>query len=413
MSGLLEPWACSPVLQTAFDIPDKIRANAHFAIALVRMRGQNPAKRIVQNEERSIASAISSSYIPGARTQPQVIVADGGSSDSTKQKAHECGPLKFLSVGGGRGAQLNAATDVATGEWLLFLHADNTLPQHYFEALSRATTARPLTAWQRLHREQATPRWGCFATLNTGCEHMAAVQWGVKMRTRLIGTPYGDQGLFCEKRTFQQVRSLNQTESDRVAHPPSRTLPRKQERAKVAFYTAKAVELFVVCLLCCLTTCLCAGAQISAVAFPGGFAVGAVNKAIARQACYCAVAYGDFAATLAAPWHPPHNADQSNNSCRLLDWSARGGAAPVVHQLKAQVCSLRYACLVRCARLRLRCRLQHDRACIAFQRMQCTICSRDHRPVVHVTAFDMLSPMCLRLLDHHHVCATTVAHHIA
>jgi glycosyltransferase involved in cell wall biosynthesis len=164
--------------------------------------------RHLQNEQVNIRLAIGSTHVPSATVQPQVIVADGGSSDCTVAEASHCGGANVLvlAVEGGRGAQLNAAADEAAGQWLLFLHADCTLPKNYFGELAAATTHRKLTPWQRLWREQCEPRWGCFETFQTGCARMAAVQWGVKQRTRIFGTPYGDQGLFCWKDTFHKVR---------------------------------------------------------------------------------------------------------------------------------------------------------------------------------------------------------------
>jgi glycosyltransferase involved in cell wall biosynthesis len=56
----------------------------------------------------------------------QLIVADGGSSDSTAAAAAAAGAA-VLAAPRGRGSQLRAGAEAATGDWLLFLHADTCL----------------------------------------------------------------------------------------------------------------------------------------------------------------------------------------------------------------------------------------------------------------------------------------------
>ncbi len=54
----------------------------------------------------------------------QIVVADGGSRDETAKIAAEAGASVVAVEKGSRGKQLRAGADVASGEWLLFLHAD-------------------------------------------------------------------------------------------------------------------------------------------------------------------------------------------------------------------------------------------------------------------------------------------------
>lgn len=53
----------------------------------------------------------------------EVLVVDGGSGDGTPEIAAEHG-VRVIAARRGRGAQMNAGAAAATGEWLLFLHAD-------------------------------------------------------------------------------------------------------------------------------------------------------------------------------------------------------------------------------------------------------------------------------------------------
>jgi len=67
----------------------------------------------------------------------ETIVADGGSCDATRQIAqgHPSKPRVVVRTGG-RAAQLNAAAKVATGDILLFLHADSRLPADAHDSLA-------------------------------------------------------------------------------------------------------------------------------------------------------------------------------------------------------------------------------------------------------------------------------------
>ncbi|HEY9402567.1 MAG TPA: glycosyltransferase, partial [Pyrinomonadaceae bacterium] len=56
----------------------------------------------------------------------EIIVADGGSADATREIAREHG-AHVISSARGRGAQMHAGATAARGEVLWFLHAD-TLP---------------------------------------------------------------------------------------------------------------------------------------------------------------------------------------------------------------------------------------------------------------------------------------------
>ncbi|NNE21760.1 MAG: glycosyltransferase, partial [Rhizobiales bacterium] len=53
----------------------------------------------------------------------QIIIADGGSTDSTLDLARQAG-TSIISSEKGRGNQLAAGADTACSDWLLFIHAD-------------------------------------------------------------------------------------------------------------------------------------------------------------------------------------------------------------------------------------------------------------------------------------------------
>lgn len=74
-------------------------------------------------EEATIACAVAM----GRAIADEVIVADGGSTDGTAAIARACG-ARVVQAPRGRGAQLHAGASAASGDVLLFLHADAELP---------------------------------------------------------------------------------------------------------------------------------------------------------------------------------------------------------------------------------------------------------------------------------------------
>ena len=94
---------------------------------------------------------------------------------------------------GGRAAQQNRGAAVAKGRYLLFLHADTLPPAAYADLIRRALD-RPATvagAFRfRLDQE------GLIARL---------AEPGANLRSTLFRWPYGDQGLFLEKRVFDEL----------------------------------------------------------------------------------------------------------------------------------------------------------------------------------------------------------------
>lgn len=122
----------------------------------------------------------------------EVLVADGGSSDETRDIASRMG-ARVVEGACGRAAQMNLAAASATGEYLFFLHADTVPPEGYQELLIR-TLNRPRVAG------------GAFG-LGIDCEIGAAglIEKLVDLRCRWFGPPYGDQGLFVRRALFDRV----------------------------------------------------------------------------------------------------------------------------------------------------------------------------------------------------------------
>ena len=95
----------------------------------------------------------------------------------------------------GRGSQLAAGAAAASGDWLLFMHAD-CRPGAGWDAAVRAFVAAP----------DATRRAGYFAfALDEPSPAARRLNCLVGWRCRLLALPYGDQGLLISRRLYDEV----------------------------------------------------------------------------------------------------------------------------------------------------------------------------------------------------------------
>ncbi len=121
-----------------------------------------------------------------------MIVADGGSADATVQVARACG-ARVLVGPPCRAVQMNTAADVASGEILLFLHADTRLPQRFDHAVYAVLNRTGVVA-------------GAFGlSIDSPRISFRATELAVKLRTQILQMPYGDQAIFLTARTFRQL----------------------------------------------------------------------------------------------------------------------------------------------------------------------------------------------------------------
>lgn len=122
----------------------------------------------------------------------EVIVVDGGSRDATLAMADSFG-TRILTAPPGRGGQLKAGAEAAKAEWLLFLHADTVLEEGWADEAVEFMTKRRYEA-------------GVF-TLQFDAKGLAPklVAAGAMARTCWFKSPYGDQGLFISKKTYEEI----------------------------------------------------------------------------------------------------------------------------------------------------------------------------------------------------------------
>ncbi len=137
------------------------------------------------NEERFIGEAVSSAFACGAL---EVILADGGSTDRTRDIAAERG-ARVVSCERMRSKQFNAAAATATGHHLIFLHADTTLPAGAADAVHEALNGKAHFGGFRLRFAEEGFRLRLAERL-------------INLRTRITGCPWGDQAQFIDRMTF-------------------------------------------------------------------------------------------------------------------------------------------------------------------------------------------------------------------
>ncbi len=148
------------------------------------------------NEARNIKTAILSTGFAIATSKAsrniEVIVVDGGSQDDTVAIAQSLG-VKVISSSPGRAVQMNAGAVAASGEILLFLHADTRLPAG-FDVMIHTALQQPGTVVGAFNLRIDALSWG-----------IRLVEWGVNWRSHFLQMPYGDQAIFITKEVFAQI----------------------------------------------------------------------------------------------------------------------------------------------------------------------------------------------------------------
>lgn len=128
----------------------------------------------------------------GRASGVEVIVVDGGSSDSTRAIAEAAGAV-VISAEPGRAAQMNAGVEHARGETLLFLHADSRLPFGYLEQIESCLHARNALA-------------GAFRlAVDDTRLSLRLIEMGANWRSRRLGLPFGDQAFFLRRQTYHET----------------------------------------------------------------------------------------------------------------------------------------------------------------------------------------------------------------
>ena len=143
----------------------------------------------VINEALAIARSVDLAWKAGA---DEVIVVDGGSSDATVEICQQT-RCRVVQSAAGRGIQLHAGALEATGDVLLFLHADNWLVESAIQQI----------------RSLDVDHNQLFGGFQQQIEHAGWMfRWierGNAWRVRWRGLVYGDQAMFVSKSLYDSA----------------------------------------------------------------------------------------------------------------------------------------------------------------------------------------------------------------
>lgn len=143
------------------------------------------------NEADTLVAALDA-LEPLRQRGAEVIVVDGGSSDATLTLAQSRADVA-LAGARGRALQMNAGAAHATGDILLFLHADTTLPENA-DVLVREGLARTGASWGRFD-----------VTIRGSHPLLRVVSCAMNLRSRVTGIATGDQALFVTRSLFERI----------------------------------------------------------------------------------------------------------------------------------------------------------------------------------------------------------------
>ena len=183
----MEPVLLAPL--SDLDVPGDLYAWKHITEAedagLSRFSVIIPAV----NEAQYIATTLQSAQ--GGQPH-EILVVDGGSTDDTVSLARAVG-ARVIHSQPGRARQMNAGAAQATGNTLVFLHADTLLPADYAGVVVKTLRdpAVAAGAFRFQMGEKLAGQW--------------LIEWTANLRSRWRQSPYGDQALFLRRSLFEEI----------------------------------------------------------------------------------------------------------------------------------------------------------------------------------------------------------------
>ena len=152
------------------------------------------------NEAVALPSTLESVARAAMGHDVQVVVSDGGSTDSTLERAAAATglPVRVLIGAAGRGSQLAAGIAASSGEVVMLLHADTWVPLDVFAAISRRLSSAPEVVGGGFRKDFR--------------EGPSLLRFGAVMRSelyfRLTGCLFGDQAMFVRRSALERCGGM-------------------------------------------------------------------------------------------------------------------------------------------------------------------------------------------------------------
>lgn len=147
-----------------------------------------PARNEAQTLPKLIAHIRETSF----DSESEIIVVDGKSTDNTFEVAQSLSDIALRGTLCCRGSQMHEGAIAATGELLVFLHADTRLPFNWQMILKKAWGKQPnlvATAFK--------------VSFDRKTFYFKLMSFFANLRTRWItGVPHGDQAIAINKRAY-------------------------------------------------------------------------------------------------------------------------------------------------------------------------------------------------------------------
>jgi len=148
------------------------------------------------NEEQHIGELVEYLQESCYDASHEIIVADGGSTDNTREEAKGMGATIVRCKKKGRAAQMNEGAKASHGSILYFLHADTTPPKDFLNHIK--------TSIKKGYKS------GCFQ-LTFDDPHPILKFYGWCTRFQLTVFRFGDQSLYVEKKLFLDVGGFDES----------------------------------------------------------------------------------------------------------------------------------------------------------------------------------------------------------
>jgi rSAM/selenodomain-associated transferase 2 len=145
----------------------------------------------VLNEEAVLEHHLGSLVHQTTHLDYELLIVDGGSTDRTIEIAQRFG--RVIPTQRGRAAQMNCGASEATGEVLIFLHADTLLPGDAFDSIEHALKAHDVVG-------------GAFR-ICFNCDQWPyrLVAFTTNLRSRFRNIFTGDQAYFVRSVSFHAI----------------------------------------------------------------------------------------------------------------------------------------------------------------------------------------------------------------